>query len=75
MSNFLAEIFLWTILQLSLNENVWNYYAHQKGCVGFDSQLKKLIRLKYLVLETPYIVYELIPFYGSPQGTEHNNDF
>ena len=33
MSTFLAEIFLWTILQLWLNENVWNYYVHQKEYV------------------------------------------
>ena len=25
MSNFTAEIFLWTILLVGLNENVWNY--------------------------------------------------
>ena len=34
MSNFLAEIFFWTILQLWLNENVWNYYNQQKEGVG-----------------------------------------
>ena len=33
MSNFSAEIFLWAILQLWLNENVWNYHIYQKECV------------------------------------------
>ena len=31
---FLGRDFPWTILQLWLNENVWNYYIHQKECVG-----------------------------------------
>ena len=33
MPNFSAEILLWAILQLWLDENVWNYYIHQKECV------------------------------------------
>ena len=35
--DFSAEIFLWTILQLWLSENVWNYYIRQNECV--DSPL------------------------------------
>ena len=34
MSNFSGEIFFGKILQLWLNENVWNYYIHQKECGG-----------------------------------------
>ena len=41
MSNFSAEIFIWTILQLWLNENVLNYYIHQKKCVGLRVNQKK----------------------------------
>ena len=33
MSNFSAEIFLWTILQLWFNKNIWNYSIHQKEFV------------------------------------------
>ena len=40
-SNFSAEIFLWTILQLQLNENVWNYYS-SKGMSRIDSQFLKI---------------------------------
>ena len=40
MSNFSAEIIFWTILQLWLNENVWNYYIHQKECVGLTVNKK-----------------------------------
>ena len=63
MSNFSAEIFLWTILQLWLNEYVWNYYIHQKECVELTSQLKKLMRLKYLILETPYTFFSIFSWY------------
>ena len=43
MSNFSAEIFLWTILQLWLDENVWNsFYIHQKECVGLTVNKKKI---------------------------------
>ena len=34
LSNFSAEILFWTILQLWFNDNVWNYYIHQKECGG-----------------------------------------
>ena len=37
MSNFSAEIFFWTILQLWLHEIVWNYYIHQKEYEGIDA--------------------------------------
>ena len=33
MSNFSTKIFLWTILHVRLNENVWSFYIHQKECV------------------------------------------
>ena len=54
MLNFSAEMFFWTILQLSFNENVWNYYIDQKECLGLTACQKKLIHLKYLILEIPY---------------------
>ena len=34
-----------------------------KGMCRNDSQLKKLIRLKYLILETPYIVFSIFSWY------------
>ena len=39
MLNFSAEIF-WTILQLSFNENIWNYYIDQKECLGLTVNQK-----------------------------------
>ena len=30
MLNFSADIFFWTILQLSFTENIWNYYIEKK---------------------------------------------
>ena len=57
--NFSAEIFFWTILQLRFNENVWNYYIHQKEFVDWQS-IKILIYLKYLILGTPYTFFSCI---------------
>ena len=45
----LTIIFLWTILQLWLNENVWNFYIHQKECT-FLCFLLQLQKRKYLFL-------------------------
>ena len=64
MSSFSAEIFLWTIRQLLLNENVWNCYIHQKNVYDWQS-LKKFICLKYLILETPYTFFSILSRGGS----------
>ena len=63
-SNFSVEIFLWKILQLRLNENVWSYYFHQKEFVGLTVNKKK-IRLKYLVFETPCTFFFIFTWYFS----------
>ena len=34
-----------------------------KGMCRIDSQLKKLIRLKYLILETPYTFFSILSWY------------
>ena len=39
MLNFLADVFLRTILQSWFNENVWNLYI-QKECVGLTDNQK-----------------------------------
>ena len=36
-----------------------------KGMCRIDSQLKKLIRLKYLILETPYTFFSIFSWYFS----------
>ena len=36
-----------------------------------DSQLKKLIRLKYLIFETPYTFFSIFSWYFSPTHTSH----
>ena len=37
----------------------------------FDSQSKKLIHLKYLILETPYTFFSIFSWYFSFTHTEH----
>ena len=57
MLNFSADIFFWTILQLSFTENIWNYYIDQKECLGLTNNQKKKKKkknLKYLILEIRY---------------------
>ena len=56
MLNFSADIFFWTILQLSFTENIWNYYIDKKECLGFTNNQKKKKKknLKYLILEIRY---------------------
>ena len=74
-SNFLAEVIHWTILQLCLNENVWNYYIHQKGMrnvLDWQSIKKKLIHLKYLILEGPYIFFLIFSCCFSFTYTDHS---
>ena len=63
MSNFSAEIFLWAILQLWLNKKVWNYYIHQKEHVGLTVKWRKIIRFKYLILETTYTCFPVFSSY------------
>ena len=41
MLNFSADIFFWTILQLSFTENIWNYYIDQKECFRLTVNQKK----------------------------------
>ena len=41
MLNFSADIFFWTILQLSFTENILNYYIEQKECLGLTNKQKK----------------------------------
>ena len=62
MSSFSEEVFLWAILELCLNENVWNYYVHQKKCVRLTVNQNTLTYLKYLILETPDIFFDVLIF-------------
>ena len=41
MLNFSADIFFWTILQLSFTENILNYYIYQKECLVLTNKKKK----------------------------------
>ena len=46
----------WTCLKLLYSS---------KGMCRIDNQLKKLIRLKYLILETPYTFFSIFSWYFS----------
>ena len=47
-------------------------YIHQKECVGWiDNQSKKLIHLKYLILETAYNFFSIFSWNSSFPHTEH----
>ena len=43
-----------------------------KGICWIDSQSKKLIHLKYLILETPYIFFSIFSWYFSFMYTKHS---
>ena len=53
MLNFSADIFFWAILQLCFNEMFEIIILVKRNVLGWQS-IKKLIHLKYLILEIPY---------------------
>ena len=71
MSNFSVEIFLWTILQLWLNENVWNYYIHQKECVVLTVN-QKIDTFEIFNSWNTLYIFSIFSWYFSFTDTEHS---
>ena len=62
MLNFSADIFFWTILQLSFTENIWNYYIDQKECLGLTNNQKKKKKKEFEIFNSWYTLYLFLHF-------------
>ena len=62
MLNFSADIFFWTILQLSFTENIWNYYIDQKECLGLTNNQKKKKKKEFEIFNSWDTLYLFLHF-------------
>ena len=62
MLNFSADIFFWTILQLSFTENIWNYYIDQKECLRLTNNQKKKKKKEFEIFNSWDTLYLFLHF-------------